>query len=363
MPSSPAFSRPGAHLAVEALEDRLAPATFMVTNADNGGTGSLRWAINRANASPGADRIEFAVGTGLQTIDLTTLLPAISDRVTIAGQTQPGFAGTPLIELNGASATDGSGLLILPGGSASVVRGLAINRFSGYGIRIRADGCLVMGCAIGSDPTGNIDRGNSLDGVNIDEGNNNVIGGTADGAGNVISGNSGDGVSISAASGNVVRGNVIGTNRAGTVALGNGGTGVACNTGARANVIGGTAEGAGNLVSGNSIGVIIRDPGTTGNVVLGNLIGTDAAGTVDLGNTSIGVFVSFGASDNLIGGERRRHATSSPGTVSTAWSSSAATNSWWAIGCRGTTSALMCPARTPWATPATECSSITPLAT
>ncbi len=55
---APARCRP----AVEALEDRLAPATFQVANLlDDGAAGSLRWAINQANANPGADTITFGV--------------------------------------------------------------------------------------------------------------------------------------------------------------------------------------------------------------------------------------------------------------------------------------------------------------
>lgn len=53
-----------ARLAVEVLEDRLAPATFTVTNTADSGAGSLRQAILSANAAFGADTIAFAIGTG-----------------------------------------------------------------------------------------------------------------------------------------------------------------------------------------------------------------------------------------------------------------------------------------------------------
>src|SRR5262245_27836731 len=50
-------------LAVEALEDRAVPSTFTVTNLlDDGSAGSLRSAINQANAAPGPDTIAFARG-------------------------------------------------------------------------------------------------------------------------------------------------------------------------------------------------------------------------------------------------------------------------------------------------------------
>src|SRR5262245_13275505 len=50
-------------LAGLALEVRCTPATFTVTTTGDGGPGSLRSAILRANAAPGADRIAFAVPT------------------------------------------------------------------------------------------------------------------------------------------------------------------------------------------------------------------------------------------------------------------------------------------------------------
>jgi titin len=127
-------------------------------------------------------------------------------------------------------------------------------------------------------------------------GPNNTVGGTAAGAGNVISANQATGLDIFTGSGNVVQGNILGTDLAGTVALGNF-IGVAVDGTAGANTVGGTASGAGNLISGNrASGVQLS---SSGNVVQGNLIGTDAGGTVALGN-NFGVAVQ--GSDNTVGG-------------------------------------------------------------
>ncbi len=61
-------------------------------------------------------------------------------------------------------------------------------------------------------------------------------------------------------------------------------------------VIGGTATGAGNLISGNGTGIQIAPgfaPGSgTAIQIQGNLIGTDLNGTTDLGNTGDGVSVN-----------------------------------------------------------------------
>ena len=81
---------------------------------------------------------------------------------------------------------------------------------------------------------------------------------------------------------------------------------------AGANTVGGTTPGAGNVISGNGIGVYLSD-GTTGVQIEGNYIGVNAAGTAALGNTQDGVLISGpsgtfgsantgGSTDNTIGG-------------------------------------------------------------
>ena len=54
--------------------------------ADDGDPGSLRWAILRANDTPGADQIVFdATLLAGQTITLSSALPVIEESVTIDG--------------------------------------------------------------------------------------------------------------------------------------------------------------------------------------------------------------------------------------------------------------------------------------
>src|SRR3954462_7280292 len=118
---------------------------FVVTSAaDTDGQScgpdcTLRQAINAANAAPGADVIRFAIGSGAQTIVPTSPLPTITDAVTIDGASQPGYAGTPLIELDGSSAGFSSSALVITAGS-SQVRGLAIVNFQNDAIKLRASG-------------------------------------------------------------------------------------------------------------------------------------------------------------------------------------------------------------------------------
>ena len=283
-----------------------APASiFTVTNTGDSGTGSLRQAILNANSNPGADRIEFAIpGAGPHTITPTTVLPTISDPVTIAGNSQQGFSGVPVIELNGGSAGAGVDGLKITAGS-SVVRNLVINRFSNTGIDLSSNGNnIIEGNYIGTNAAGTADMGNTFHGLTV-QSSNNTIGGTTAAARNIISGNDNFGIFLTAGTtGNSVQGNFIGTNAAGTEAVGNS-SGVA--TGGQSgtfanNTIGGTAPGARNIISGNN-GLGVSISGTiVGNLVQGNFIGTNAAGSAALGNISDGVLINFGSLNNTIGG-------------------------------------------------------------
>ena len=64
-----------------------APEVLRVTRtADDGGEGSLRWAIERSNASPGRFRIEIALdGPAPHVIKPASALPPIKGPVTIEG--------------------------------------------------------------------------------------------------------------------------------------------------------------------------------------------------------------------------------------------------------------------------------------
>ena len=237
-----------------------------------------------------------------------TGLPSITTQITIDGTSQAGYLGTPIVELDGSLTTSGEHGLVFSGAAASgsVARGLVINQFDGQGIDIfGSDGNTIEGNLIGTDVTGTVDLGNTGKGVRVaSAAEDNIIGGTTAAARNLISGNDGDGIRITVGSlNNQVLGNYIGTDLTGTVDLGNSGYGVLINSAAISNTIGGTAAGAGNLISGNDTkGVGISGLGTDGNVVQGNYVGTDVTGTVDLGNTGTGIWLASSAAGNTIGG-------------------------------------------------------------
>ena len=299
------------------------PGGVVTTTAD-AGFASLRECINLANSNPGTT-ISFNIpGPGNQSagadswwrISPTSALPTVTAAGTIIDATtqtvNQGDTNSqgPEIELDGGGAGASVRGLTIAGGN-STVRGLVINRFTLDGIYLVSfGGNIIEGNYIGTDATGTTDLGNSGSGVYVYLSTGNTIGGSSPGTGNLISGNdynaiewtTGRGVMLYRADGNSVIGNYIGTDRTGTVAIGNEREGVGISNCIN-NTVGGSGAGEENLISGNSgVGVWIGGGGTTGNQVLGNLIGTQVDGTSPLGNGSHGVAISNTATNNIIGG-------------------------------------------------------------
>jgi hypothetical protein len=278
---------------LEALEDRSLPSTYAVINTADSGQGSLRQAILDANANSAPNTIIFDIpGDGVQTIQPLSALPAITRPVVIDATFQPGYDGAPLVELDGESAGAGANGLTIQSGNLSgttVIKGLDINRFADSGIRIQNSTALrvvIQANYIGTDATGTQALDNHAGVTDGGPGGANLltVGGTAPGAGNLISGN---GYGIDSITGlSIIQGNRIGTDITGTAALGNG-IGVYLTSGQ--GTIGGTAANAGNLISGNGVGIYDAQTFAT---IQGNLIGTDITGSAPLGNESDGVVLS-----------------------------------------------------------------------
>ena len=279
---------------------------------------TLRAAMQVANTANGRDYIKFDIeGAGVQTISPANSLPEITDAVVIDGTTQAGYNSTPLIQLSGAGAGALVNGLFITGGT-TLVKGLAINNFGGYGIFIQgAAGNRVEACFIGTDASGNLQSGNFLSGIRIKDSNNNVVGGNMPAKRNIISANGtlNDPVSLhgiemtGSSTGNKVQGNYIGTNIDGTTDLGNKGAGVAI--AASGNTVGGTTlapgTGAGNVISGNDqAGIFVASNVNTTTVsntqIQGNIIGANADGTTELPNNQYGVFLAGQVQNNYIGG-------------------------------------------------------------
>lgn len=140
---------------------------FKVTNTNDVGSNSLRQAITLANLNPGSNRITFeitqACSCAVQTITLFSSLPPIMNVLTIDGATQPGYSGTPLIELDGSAITNNAGLELRA--TNNLIRALALKSFHGDGILIFSSGNIIESNVIAFNSGAGIRATNST--VNI----------------------------------------------------------------------------------------------------------------------------------------------------------------------------------------------------
>jgi parallel beta-helix repeat protein len=300
-PRPPIRTRHGVRPRLEALEDRLAPAVYNVTNVNDAGAGSLRQAILDANNNGGADTINVAIlgAPGPKTITLQSALPTITEGVTIDATTQAGWAGNPIVELNGNNVAFNAFNVDT---SDVTIRGWVINQFLGSGIVLDntndpgAGNNVIEGNYIGTDINGEVTPqldSNGGYGIAVYT-SDNYIGGPG-WMGNVIAGNGADGVSISFADAhrNTLEGNFIGIGADGVSDFGNGDNGVWMGFNASNTLL------LDNVISGNGKnGVKMEDSGN--NTLKNNSIGTDAGGTQDVGNTLNGVHI-VDASNNQVG--------------------------------------------------------------
>jgi parallel beta-helix repeat protein len=117
-----------ARLAMDLLEDRLVPSTFTVLNTlDDSSVGSLRWAVGQANATAGADTIDFdsSVFSSAKTITLTNGQLGLSD--TTGATTITGPAAGVTISGNNASR-----VFLIPANATALISGCTITGGSAF---------------------------------------------------------------------------------------------------------------------------------------------------------------------------------------------------------------------------------------
>jgi hypothetical protein len=199
----------------------------------------------------------------------------------------------------------GAGSNITIGGTAPAARNL-ISGNGGAGIfwglnSGGGSGHHFQGNLVGTDATGAAAlTGATQEGIILAGATSNTtVGGTTGAERNVVSGNGVNGIRTETAFGTgvVVSGNYVGTDVTGTVAVPNHQAGVTVE--GPGVTIGGSAAGAGNLISGNlNYGIGVYNNGA---VIQGNLIGADASGTLPLPNGgTAGIWVD--GSNTTIGG-------------------------------------------------------------
>jgi hypothetical protein len=293
------------------------PLTNIVTTTADFGPGSLRAALYYVTDHP-AVGVQFNLpvsdpgySNGVFNIHLTGHLPPLANNaMVIDGSTQPGFAGEPLIFVDGSqiipeTATSNSGLLIYSSGNQ--VKNISFSGFNWNGLTLEfadATNNTIAGCWLGLDATGTNAAPNAYQGILLVNGaSHNLVGGTNAFACNVISGNAQYGIWMSdpATTNNMVLGNYIGTDARGAFAVPNALGGIGMFYDSVGHVIGGPDASARNVISGNlGAGIWLAGPGVSNNVVQGNFIGLNAAGTSALSNNFAGIRVESGAANNLI---------------------------------------------------------------
>ncbi|MDW3179674.1 MAG: right-handed parallel beta-helix repeat-containing protein [Acidimicrobiia bacterium] len=297
-------------------------------SCDTGGVNSqlatectLRAAIEEANALAGGDTIEFNMpssesghASGVWTISPATIYPELTERVELDASSQPGFVGTPIVELDGSSLSVSSehGLQLGVGSDGTTVRGLSISSFPGAGLYLEgSDSHTIAGNYIGLKADGSTAAGNRY-GMYMSASSSTTIGGTTPADRNVISANTFSGVAVYNSIGlglesldTVIIGNYIGTDSTGMLARGNARDGLFVVNGSSRTQVGGSSPGEGNLISANTdAGVYVGSGSMVDTVVVGNTIGVSVDESIELPN-EIGVEVGWSertiVRDNVIG--------------------------------------------------------------
>lgn len=303
-------------LELEHLERRVVPATLLVTNTNDSGTGSLRAAITQANLDTIADTIQFAIngGTGFNTISLQSTLPSVVSPIIIDGTSQAGYGANTLsvgggnnstiqIVLDGAGLTGNSpGLEFTSTASGSEVNGLSFINLP-VGIKSNASNMSITGNYFGVKPDGNLQTSKMGTGVDISGVNGGSIGGIGAAQQNLF-GNLNTGVIVSGGQNVIIVGNRFGVGQSNTVFAGN-------NTGVYVTSLGANSVAFGHGINGNLFGKngiaigLSGVNGATGLVqstsILSNLIGTNAKNSaVNLGNGSA-ISIMDSVTDSQIG--------------------------------------------------------------
>ncbi|HRJ52933.1 MAG TPA: SdrD B-like domain-containing protein [Candidatus Thiothrix moscowensis] len=308
-----------------------------VININDSGQGSLRQAILNANllansmTQPGSNygvntalnkevlvfnipasgdpqgRADICSGTTCN-ITVNSKLPDITAPLIIDGATQPGYTagtpGMPRIRIAPTTGLDAIGISIAYTATDSTVRGLSITGFRtsnmNRAINVAAARTVVESNYLGVKPDGTADANSQGIMLEYADTATTVIGGSTAAKRNIISGNLRWGIAYdTGATAGTIQNNFIGTNVAGTAALGNQFGGIdlegANDTLVLDNVI------AGNAGDGLQIGYTNGTILTSGYTIRGNRIGVGINGEA-IGNTGPGIMNYGGSSNHQMGG-------------------------------------------------------------
>ena len=295
---------------------------FLVSNLNDSGVGSLRWAISQSNSMAGLDQISFDKTLSGGTINLISGLDPLIDQVSINGIIGNSKNPTIAIDFNRNAGLWISG----DAASGTTIKGLAFGDANGDGLTFDASNITLQNSYIGLGLDGLTGIPNTGNGILITSRSTNNLIGTlepltgiplADQVSNAISCNGSNGIAVQGSHSNIIANNRIGTSADGRQDLGNGQNGIHLTTSSYNNLIGGLAHqgndptkgefarpGQGNLISGNGAHGVLIDNTSSNNSLLGNFIGTNSQGTAAIANDGDGVSI-VNANNNTLRGTTR----------------------------------------------------------
>jgi hypothetical protein len=223
-------------------------------------------------------------------------------------------AGTAAIPNTGPGVSINDAEFSVIGGTTAGARNV-ISGNSGPGIQLVNDASVttIQGNYIGVNAAGTAAIGNAGPGILVQATFSTQIGGGSAAARNVISGNSVDGIRLADGVNNVIVGNYIGLDAAGDADLGNTQAGVRLTGESYNNRIGN--GGVGNVISGNNAHGVVIENGSNENNVFSNLIGTDATGVLRRYNGFLNEFLDIQGAGVLVQGHDNRIGQPGEGNV------------------------------------------------
>jgi hypothetical protein len=283
-----------------------AQAIFNVTNSADAGPGTLRQALLDSNLTTQTDQIYFNLDAP-RVIRLLSDLPDITEPVVIDGTTQPGYAGSALVTLDGGWLPNSSNGLTIEA-DETTVRGLVLLGFDNIYLKIRGSDNIIQNNIIGTTAARTIPSEIALTSSTIGiliEGTSptlkplrNQIGGDLETEGNFVVGVN-VGIQAYHADQNLIQGNIVAMNNQVATPQWHS-SGICLSHHANQNIIGGTQTGLGNIVLGHDTHAIEISLSSQ-NRLYGNSIGVDPRGIIQAVNSSVGIFLSEGEG-NIIGG-------------------------------------------------------------
>lgn len=256
------------------------------------GTGDLRYCMNQAfaDATVGPHTIQFAIGTGAQTITLASDLPSINGEngIIIDATTQPGYVNKPLITISRAGG--GNGFTIQNTSLNITIKGFVITGFQrGFMIDNACRFITILNNYINLNQAGTalVTPAAGGSGIFIQNSTDITIGAKGKNNRNIIVGAGNHGIEAVGTSARVtIKNNFIGAyeNGASALVLGAANHGIFLN---------GTDDCVidSNVIANNTQDGILVDAGALNCLIRYNKIGTDSTGLVPAGNRKEGILV------------------------------------------------------------------------